>query len=172
MDPPPQPGFHIWCLFRTHCLLPLSTFQSIFQTVARNNSEKPVCLKISRAPNCVQNRAGLDGQPCSATPPVAQPLLDHPVPQRAPSHLAVIISPASSFPCNGLVLPSFCVWLMAFLQRLVQMSLLLPQLPDPKQNLLLQSLDPPPEGTWCPSILYYLPSITVHYWIQLDLVSR
>ena len=165
MDPPPRPGFHIWCLFWTHCLLPLSTFQSIFQTVARNNSEKPVCLKISRAPNCVQNRARPRWAALLGHAPRGPAPADHPVPQRAPSHLVVIISPASSFPCNGLVLPSFCVWLMAFLQRLVQMSLLLPQLPDPKQNLLLQSLDPPRQGHLVPKHIILL---TINYRTLLD----
>lgn len=146
MDPPhPRQASIFGASFRL-CLQPLSTFQSIFQTVARNNSEKPVCLKISRAPNCLQNKAHPRmGSPAQPRPPWPSPCWISLWPKQcALSHLAVIISPASSLACNGLVLPSFCVWQMAFLQRLVQMSLLLPQLPDPKQNLLLQSLDPPP----------------------------
>ena len=162
----PWPGFHIWCLFRTHCLQPLSTFQSIFQTVARNNSEKPVCLKISRAPNCVQNKAVRMGSPARPRPPRPSPRWISLSPKQcALSHFAVIISPASSFACNGLGLPSFCVWQMAFLQRLVQMSLPLPQRPDPKQNLLLQSLDPPPWGHLVPKHIILL---TINYSTLLD----
>lgn len=125
---PPRPGFHIWCLFWTHCLQSPSTFQSVFQTVDRNNFEKPVCLKICRAPNCLQNKvlprlgshvpALLGHAPWSSLCWI--PLCPK---QCAFSHLTVIISPASPSPCNGLVLPSFSLWQMALLQSPVQISL-------------------------------------------------
>lgn len=64
---PPGPSSsasRIWCLFWTHCLRSLSTFQSVLQTGDRNNFEKRVCLKISRAPNCLQTR--IKSFPCWA----------------------------------------------------------------------------------------------------------
>ena len=106
------------------------------------------------------------GSPARPRPPRPSPRWISLSPKQcALSHLAVIISPASSFACNGLGLPSFCVWQMAFFQRLVQMSLPLPQRPDPKQNLLLQSLDPPPWGHLVPKHIILL---TINYSTLLD----
>lgn len=170
----PWPGFHIWCLFRTHCLQPLSTFQSIFQTVARNNSEKPVCLKISRAPNCVQNKARPGrAAPLGHAPHGPAPARSLWAPSSAHFHTSLLLLallvplPAMAW---AYLLSASGKWLSSkgwFKCHCCSLSVL-------TQSRIYYSsrLTLPAEGTWCPSILYHSPSITVHYWIQLDLVSR
>lgn len=170
---PPSPGFNIWHLFWIYCPQPLSTFQSVLQTIGQNNSEKLIFLRIARAPSCLQIKSfpcwAATSQPLSATPAVVQPALALSV----PGHSVHFRTCYSSLPVPLPVVP------LSYLlspagngcpAKPGSMSLLLHQLPDPKQNSLLHS--PGPARRLMHRYIKLLSIDVVPFCVQRDPVSH